>query len=48
MVSVLGRFLLVGRDSAFVPLVPLLVGGTPFVCAGGVLSLDISRSVPED
>jgi hypothetical protein len=29
-------------------LVPLLVGAVPFDCAGGVRSLDISRSVPED
>jgi hypothetical protein len=27
---------------------PLLVGAVPFDCAGGVSSLDISRSVPED
>jgi hypothetical protein len=48
MVSVLGRFFAVGRDSVLVPLLPLLVGAVPFGCAGGVWSLDISRSVPED
>lgn len=42
---------MLGRDSVFVPLVPLvplLVGATPFVWAGGVLSFDISLSVPDD
>lgn len=48
MVSVLGLFFAVGRVSACVPLMPLLVGAAPFGCAGGVISLDISRSVPED
>ena len=44
MVSVLGRFFVVGRGS--VPL-PLLVGGAPL---DGIVaaSLDISRSVPDD
>jgi hypothetical protein len=51
MVSVLGRFFVLGRGSEWVPLVPLeplLVGAVPFNCAGGVRSLDISRSVPDD
>jgi hypothetical protein len=47
-VSVLGRFFGFGRDSESVPLLPLLVGAMPFDWAGGVRSLDISRSVPED
>lgn len=41
MVSVLGRFLVDERGSL------LLVGALPLVC-GPVVSLDISRSVPED
>ena len=45
--SVLGRFLVAGRGSGPEPSVPLLVGAMPFE-AGGVVSLDISRSVPDD
>jgi hypothetical protein len=41
MVSVLGRFFVVGRGS------PLLVGAVPLV-GGCVVSLDISRSVPDE
>lgn len=60
MVSVLGRFLLVGLGSPLllllvalglllveVPFAPLLVGPDPLL-VGWVVSVDISRSVPED
>lgn len=42
MVSVLGRFFVLGRGS------PLLVGALPFEWGVMVVSLDISRSVPDD
>lgn len=47
MVSVLGRFLFVGRGS---PVELWLVGAVlpAWLCAGGVPLMDISRSVPDD
>jgi hypothetical protein len=50
MVSVLGRFLFGGRCSLCVPLEMVLTAAVlPVWCvAGGVLFVDISRSVPDD